>query len=297
MNIVMTGGTSGIGKHALGFLARDGARILLGARRAGPEGVETIDLDLARLASVRAFAADVQGRLSGKGIDALILNAGVQSRSIDERTADGFETTFAVNHLAHYLLLRLLWPQLAQGAVVVLTSSGTHDPAEKTIVPPPRHADARLLAHPEADSERDESPAVAGGRAYSSSKLCAVLTARAFAALPEIRSRGVRVIAYDPGATPGTGLLRSGGPVLATIWGSLGFLLRPLFPGSNSPEAAGRALSDLARGAIERPEGRLYATLRGGRMSWPEPSALARRDDVAQALWADSAELVGLDPE
>ena len=144
----MTGGTSGIGKCALASLAREGTKILLGARRAGPENVETIDLELTRLASVRTFAAVVRDRVNRMGIDALVLNAGVQSRNADERTADGFETTFAVNHLAHYLLLRLLQPELAQGAVVVLTTSGTHDPEEKTLVPPPRHADACLFGVP-----------------------------------------------------------------------------------------------------------------------------------------------------
>jgi NAD(P)-dependent dehydrogenase (short-subunit alcohol dehydrogenase family) len=258
MNIVMTGGTSGIGKFALASLAREGARILLGIRRAGLEDVDTIDLDLARLASVRAFASIVHDRLGGSGIDALILYAGAQSKSIDERTADGFETTFAVNHLAHYLLLRLLQPELAQGAVVVLTTSGTHDPEEKTLMPPPRHARARLLAHPEVDPERDKSPAAAAGRAYPSSKLCNILTARAFAARPEILARGIGVIAFDPGPTPGTGLMRNGGPVLAAIRRSFGFLLRPLFRGSNRPETA-------------------------------------RRDEVAEALWIDSAELVGFE--
>ena len=297
MNIVMTGGTSGIGKFALASLVHEGARIFLVARRMGPENVETIDLDLARLASVRAFAAVVHNRVSGNGIDALILNAGVQSRSIDERTADGFETTFAVNHLAHYLLLRLLQPELAQGALVVLTTSGTHDPEEKTIVPPPRHANAHLLAYPEADPERDQSPTVAAGRAYSSSKLCNLLTARTFASRPEILARGIRVIAFDPGPTPGTGLLRNGGIVLATIWRSFGFLLRPIFSGSNSPETAGRVLSGLARGMIERPEGRLYVTLRSGQVTWAEPSLLAQNNEVAEALWIDSAKLVGLEAQ
>jgi|SRR5208337_2002196 len=294
MNVVMTGGTSGIGKFALASLVNEGARILLGARRSGPENVETIDLNLARLSSVKEFAAVVHDRLNGAGIDALVLNAGVQSRNIDERTADGFETTFAVNHLAHYLLLRLLEPVLAKGAVVVLTTSGTHDPEEKTLMPPPRHANALYLAYPETDPERDQSPIVAAGRAYSSSKLCNLLTAREFATRPKILSSAITVIAFDPGPTPGTGLLRNGGPALAAIWRSFGFLLRPMFSGSNSPKTAGGVLSDLARGTLARPVGRLYATLRSGRISWPEPSLLARRDEVAEALWIDSAKLVGL---
>ncbi len=294
MNVVMTGGTSGIGKFALASLINEGARILLGARRSGPENVETIDLNLTLLSSVKEFAAVVHDRLNGVGIDALVLNAGVQSRNIDERTVDGFETTFAVNHLAHYLLLRLLEPDLAKGAVVVLTTSGTHDPKEKTLVPPPRHANALYLAYPETDPERDQSPVVAAGRAYSSSKLCDLLTARAFAMRPETLARAITVIAFDPGPTPGTGLLRNGGPVLAVIWRSFGFLLRPMFSGSNSPKTAGGVLSDLARGTLARPAGRLYAALRGGHITWPEPSLLARRDEVAEALWIDSAKLVGL---
>ena len=79
---------------------------------------------------------------------------------------------FAVNHLAHYLLLRLLLPKLAYGAKIVLTTSGTHDPAEKTIIPPPVHANAKMLAYPESDPDLDKNSTVAEGRAYSSSKLC-----------------------------------------------------------------------------------------------------------------------------
>jgi hypothetical protein len=71
------------------------------------------------------------------------------------------------NHLAHYLLLRLLLPRLAQGATVVLTTSCTHDPAEKTIIATPLHADARFLAYPERDPTRVPHPLIAGGCAYS----------------------------------------------------------------------------------------------------------------------------------
>jgi NAD(P)-dependent dehydrogenase (short-subunit alcohol dehydrogenase family) len=52
----------------------------------------------------------------------LVLNAATQFGNVDQRTEDGFETTFAVNHLAHYLLLPLLRPRLADGAIVVITT-------------------------------------------------------------------------------------------------------------------------------------------------------------------------------
>ncbi|UYM07064.1 hypothetical protein [Solicola gregarius] len=49
---------------------------------------------------------------------------------------------------------------------------------------------------------------------------------------------------------------------------------------------------DLALGLATAPAGRTYAALRRGRLTWPEPSELARRDDLARALWDDSARLV-----
>jgi NAD(P)-dependent dehydrogenase (short-subunit alcohol dehydrogenase family) len=97
--IVMTGGTSGLGQLATNrLLATPGTRLLLGARRPGPPAAETLPLDLTRLDGVRAFAAAVGERLGAIPIDALVLNAG-RSGHADERTADGFETTFVVNHL------------------------------------------------------------------------------------------------------------------------------------------------------------------------------------------------------
>ena len=296
--IVMTGATSGLGQIAASrLLATPDTRLLLGARRPGPPDAETLPLDLARLDSVRAFAAAVGQRLGATPIDALVLNAG-RSGHADGRTADGYETTFAVNHLAHYLLLRLLLPRLANHARIVLTTSGTHDPAQRAPLPPPRHANARLLAHPELDPDRDQRPRVAAGRAYTASKLCVVLTARALAAQPQAQARQLTVVAYDPGRTPGTGLLRNEGLVLRALWQVLGWpLLRPLVPRANSPKAAGGALAELALGRVCPPAGRTYAALRRGELTWPDPSELARRDDLMHTLWRDSAELVGLGHE
>ncbi len=293
--VVMTGGTSGFGVETVKqLLLAPNTRLLLGVRRAGPPGVETLPLDLTQLDQVRAFSAAVGQKLGATEINALVLNAGLQCPDADARTPDGFETTFAVNHLAHYLLLRLLLPRLAPGAVVVLTTSGTHDPAEGKIIPPPRHANARLLAYPEQDPDRDQSSLTAGGRAYSSSKLCNLLTARALAAHPATQACRFTVIAYDPGPTPGTGLVRNSGFAINLVWRMLGTPLRLLVPRFNSRKVAGGALADLTLGKIQPPAERVYAALRRGRLTWPDPSELARRDEVMVALWRDSAALVGL---
>lgn len=294
--IVMTGGSSGFGAIAAGRLVQSSApRMLIGARS---PSADTVPLDLTRLDSVRAFVASLRERLGDTRIDALLLNAGTVLPNDGGRTSDGYETTFAVNHLAHYLLLRLLLPALADGARVVLTTSGTHDPATGASLVTPRHADASLLAHPDRDPQRNRQPRKAGEHAYTASKLCSILTARFLHVHPDIRSRHITVIAYDPGQVFGTGLARDLAAPLRAAWSvlgtPLGAPLRRFNRNLNTRTAAGQALANLARGATTLPDGRTYAALRRGRLTWPDPSALARRDDLAQALWHDSAQLVGL---
>lgn len=291
-NIVMTGATTGIGAQAAERLLQPGVRLLTGSRSGKGPG-EVLPLDLASLASVNAFADAVAQRLGDGGIDALVLNAGGQRPDVVARSAEGHELTFATNHLAHYLLLRRLAPHLNAGARVVITSSGTHDPAEETGVPPPRHADAFRLAEPTRDPELSANPITAGMRAYSTSKLANLMTARAFAASTEARDKGLIVTAYDPGLTPGTGLVRNQMWVVRTLVWPLLPLLQPFRSGMNSLSAAGRGLADLATTEVP-PPGRVYASLRRGKLTWPEPSELARDEAATAKLWADSAVLVGL---
>lgn len=294
MQIVMTGASRGIGAEALSHLAAlPAARITVGVRGSAPAGTHGLPLDLASLASVTQFADAVIAALAGDRIDALVLNAGGQRPNVSERSADGHEMTFAANHLGHFLLLRLLWPHLAEGARVVITSSGTHDPDERTGVPPPRHAKAHLLADPSRDPERDSNPITAGMRAYSASKLCNLMTARVAARLPDAAARGISVVAYDPGLTPGTGLVRDQMWIVRTLVWPLLPLLLPFGKTMNSLADAGHHLALLAAD-VRPPPGRVYASLRKGCLTWPDPSKLARDDRAMAALWADSAALCGV---
>lgn len=134
---VITGASGGIGLETARALASAGATVVLGNRDASkaqvaasdlrasvPDAdVELGDLDLASLASVRAFAAWVNGN-HGR-VDLLLNNAGVMATPFG-RTSDGFELQFGTNHLAHFLLTKLLLPGLlASGSarIVTVTSS------------------------------------------------------------------------------------------------------------------------------------------------------------------------------
>jgi NAD(P)-dependent dehydrogenase (short-subunit alcohol dehydrogenase family) len=134
--------------------------------------------------------------LDGTKIDILIMNAGAQFGNTRHRTGDGFESTFAINPLAHYLLLRLLTPSLAN-ATIVITTSDVHDP--KMVPLDPRNSIPKHWL----------IPIIPGIRAYAGSKLCDLLTALAFEASIDAQTNDMWVIAYNPGLTPGTSLFRA----------------------------------------------------------------------------------------
>src|SRR5689334_8389542 len=124
---VITGANSGIGLVAARELGRAGARVVLAVRDEGrgraaaatiPGETEVRRLDLADLASVRAFAEAWEG-----DIDVLVNNAGVMAVP-ERRTKDGFEMQIGTNHLGHFALTNLLLPQVNDRVVTV--SSGAH---------------------------------------------------------------------------------------------------------------------------------------------------------------------------
>lgn len=102
-------------------------------------------LDLASLASVRQFVQDFQTR-EHPPLEAIVCNAGVQIVSGTRYTENGFEITFGVNHLEHFLLVNLLLPQLSDRSRIVFVSSDTHNPETNTGIP--GSALARLILDP-----------------------------------------------------------------------------------------------------------------------------------------------------
>ena len=136
---IITGANSGIGLEAAVELARQGANVVLACRnpnkgeaaktdieqRAGNGTVTLMSLDLASLASIRGFAKEALDQLPR--IDILLNNAGIVARQRTV-TVDGFEQTFGVNHLGHFLLTTLLLDRITTTpeARIVTVASHAH---------------------------------------------------------------------------------------------------------------------------------------------------------------------------
>jgi len=289
MHIVMTGATSGFGANAAARLAAAGHDLTIGARR--PDAIDAtwramaLPLDLDDSGSVDHFAEAVA---AGPAIDALLLNAGLQTATL-ETTAAGQERTFAVNQLAHFRLLHRLLPQLAPGARVILTGSGTHDPAEGTMITPPVHANAEWLAFPDRDPTLPKGARSQAFRAYSSSKLANIMTARELAQ----RRPDLSAMSFDPGYVPWTGLARSSGTIVST----LASLILPLLmkrDRKSTVELSGQYLAALAVEPAYAAARGDYWSVRNPALVQIAPSELARDDAACATLWDDCENLLGL---
>jgi NAD(P)-dependent dehydrogenase (short-subunit alcohol dehydrogenase family) len=268
--VVLTGATRGIGRAAAIDLARRGAEIALVGRE--PERVEAVAkeattagggapvhqhvADLALMSNVRTLADELRGRY--QHIDVLANNAGALFASRNE-TSEGFEQTFALNHLAPFLLTNLLRDRLAGGRVVSTASDA--------------HQGGRLDL-----DDLQSGKAYSAMRVYGTSKLCNILFTRELAR----RAPELHATCFHPG------VVRTGfGKNDHGIWKILTTLGGPFF---RSPERGARSLVWLALSDDA-------AALTGGYIQDEKvvaPSAQAQDDTLARGLWERSAQLVGL---
>src|SRR5262245_42072265 len=310
--VVVTGGNSGIGFECARHLARAGWYVVIASRNRAASAaavrrivdedprhaVAEMGLDLGSLASVREFAralatADLRLR-------ALVCNAGLQMHNGPRRSPDGFELTFAVNHLGHFLLTNLLLVRLLDNAParIVIVSSGVHDPQRWTGMPKPAVADLGTLAamggpHPDTFD---------GRLAYVNSKLCNLwfayeLVRRAEAAGLASGARRLTVNAFDPGLVPGSGLARDYPRGLRFVWDRVlpgaARLLSPVVAGINPAPKAGRALARLVTDpALAEVTGRYFPS----HTRWREARSSDASYDLARAgaLWEESARMTRL---
>ena len=310
--VVVTGGHTGLGLAASRHLltAAPEAHVVWAvrspdaARRAavalGPAAVSRITvlpLDLAALARVRAFAADVGARLDAAALPplgAIVCNAGAQfAGGGPHRTADGVEQTFGVNYLAHFLLVDLLLPRFADDGRVVVVSSGTHFDAPRLWtsalfgMPAPQYLGAAALARGEVPAGLEPASAKADQFRYGTSKLCDLLFVYELDRRLRAAGSGISATAFDPGLMPGTGLARANAAPARWAWHHVLPALRML-PGVNSTDTSGGDLAWLAVDpAVAGVSGKYFERRR------PVPSsALSRRRGLGTELWATSEQLV-----
>jgi NAD(P)-dependent dehydrogenase (short-subunit alcohol dehydrogenase family) len=272
--IVVTGANSGIGEAAAAVLAERGASVVLACRNtqkgdaaAGRmRGDVTVRrLDLADLASVREFAA------ATPHADVLVNNAGVMAIPLS-RTVDGFEMQIGTNFLGHFALTGLLLPRVSDR--VVTLSSGAHRPGRIDL-----------------DDLNWRTRRYRRWQAYSQSKLADLMFA--YELDRRLRERGttVRSLAAHPGyaATELQGHTES-------------FQDRVMALGNRiiAQNAAGGALPTLYAATMpDAPGGAYYGPGSPGELrGYPKRvgSSKASKDrDVAAKLWAQAAELTGVD--
>ncbi|WP_328814304.1 oxidoreductase [Rhodococcus sp. NBC_00297] len=184
---VVTGGYSGLALHTTTALSRADAHVIVPARRAdsaraaldGITGVQVVQIDLADQNSIRAAAATIADSVDH--VDLLFATAGIMATPL-ERTAQGWESQFAVNYLGHFALTMHLWPLLAaeDGARVVLYSSAGH-----------HHSPIRW-------SDIDFTDGYDKWQAYGQSKTALILFGKGLAALGA--ADGIEAFSLHPGA-------------------------------------------------------------------------------------------------
>ncbi|KAL4790845.1 hypothetical protein BDV19DRAFT_318651 [Aspergillus venezuelensis] len=269
-SILITGGTTGLGYHCAKILASKypSSSIFLASRSDKDHSAESINkalsqtnvhylpLDLSNQSAIRTF---VQNWIDSNNppISHLLLNAGLQVPGDISYTNDGIEKTFGTNHLGHALLFHLLTPFLADTARIVVTASGTHDPAQNSGLPDAVYISAEDLARPTTAEDLNRQ----GRQRYATSKLVNIMwmyaLERRFADLrnkPASDSGSVKnwtIASFDPGLMPGTGLARDAAPLVRFLWHNVLPRIIPLLrlvytKNIHTPEESGASLAWVA---------------------------------------------------
>jgi NAD(P)-dependent dehydrogenase (short-subunit alcohol dehydrogenase family) len=280
--VLITGGNAGIGKEAAVGLASLGARVLITSRseergraardeiveRSGNTEVDVMALDLASFRSIRSFASDILARHDR--LDVLVNNAGLILRRRTE-TEDGFEATFGINHLGHFLLTDLFLDRLKTSA-----------PARVVVVASMAHKGARRGL--DFDDLEAEHRRYRWMDAYNKSKLANIYFARELAR--RLDGTGVTVNVLHPG------FVRSEFGRGGDLGALYGFGIRLGAPFAISSERGARTTIYLASSPeVEGVTGTYFFKCK------PAPISKAAQDDAAaRRLWDVSEQMVSSVP-
>jgi len=271
--VLVTGATSGVGLETARALARAGAEVIVVGRNpektkavvadlkatTGNHTVSFLLADLSSMAQVRKLAADFLAQFDR--LDVLVNNAGLVNPT-REVTAEGYEVTFATNHLAYFLLTNLLLPALQKAA-----------PSRVVCVSSEAHRQAKL------DFDDLMTERYSAFKAYGRSKLANILFVRELAR--RLAGTGVTANAVHPGVVASNFVAGKPG-----LWGALGRMIG-VFMISNE-EGAKTSVYLATASEVEGVTGKYFAK---GREK--TPSKAAQDDEAARRLWEASEQLTG----
>ena len=247
---IITGPTSGIGQQTALSMARKGTLVLVGrdrrklaeteklVRGRGGRAVSVV-CDLSDPASIKQAAAEILAL--NLPLAGLFNNAGMREAR-PTKTALGWDTTFATNHLGPFLFTEALAPHLPDGAQVLFVVSAVEDPERE---PAKRFGlrGSRFISV-EASARGEMAPdgsAVPGADAYATSKQAELAAALALAReTPRLRING-----FEPGFTPGTGLSRDAPPRMRFMMSVVMPQIAPFMKNWSTPKRAGQVAARL----------------------------------------------------
>ncbi|HEX3431213.1 MAG TPA: SDR family oxidoreductase [Rhizomicrobium sp.] len=270
--VVITGATSGIGEAAANrfaakgervvFIARDharGAEMLKHLRAISGGGHKVHYADLSRLSEMKRVAAEIAQ--DEPRIDVLINNAGAMFNT-RKVTLDGLEMTFALNHMAYFVITNLLLARMGAGGRIVSTASDAHKGAK--------------LDFADLQSERHYS----GFGVYGRSKLCNILFTRELAR--RLQGSGITANCFHPGFVATRFGDQSGGVLSFGIRAAKTFAL--------TPEQGAQTMVYLASSPdVGETSGGYFVKCKPA-----TPTPEAKNDADGRRLWEMSAELAGI---
>jgi NAD(P)-dependent dehydrogenase (short-subunit alcohol dehydrogenase family) len=320
--IIITGGNSGLGYQCAKAIAQSdspkerlrqrGWHIIIASRNlhrvesavsrliteTGYPHIQGLELDLALLQSVRYFVQQL-AQLHIPPLKGLICNAGVQIVSGTTFTVDGFETTFGVNHLAHFLLVNLLLPQMVENSRIVFVSSDTHDPTTQTGMPAPRYESPHQMAFPLEINELEDIGSI-GQQRYATSKLCNLLCTYELARRLQRHQSTISVNAFNSGLMLDTQLARSYSTrqKLSLLLNNFLPLLRQVLKFHNSKNMGQALALMILNPDLDSVTGQYFDGFVRGAWALPNrgnSSSESHDERRAVELWDESKILVGLE--
>jgi NAD(P)-dependent dehydrogenase (short-subunit alcohol dehydrogenase family) len=298
--VIITGGNAGLGYECAKSIAKTekDCFLVLACRnsekaktavntlinKTANHNITALELDLASLESVRNFASTFSNS-DYPPLYAIVCNAGLQIINGINYTKDGFEATFGVNHLGHFLLVNLLLEKLIDTGRIIYVSSDTHDPLQKTGMPEPIYDKAEFLAYPDKSNVT-----LSGTERYTTSKLCNIYCTYELDEKIKYIRKNITVNAFNPGMMPGTGLARDYSLIAKLAWKYILPVLTLFKRNVHTVSSSGRALASLVTNPkLESVTGKYFDGTRQ-----ISSSKLSYNIENRKDLWRSSIKLVQL---